>query len=232
MASRTYATTFMAKKLLIITGPQGSGNHFFSRLFSLHPDVGGWKELIDEYWIPSDQETFAPYWVDPNSMTIADFEGHDYWVANVSVPFVFDGVKQVPKIHLMAQRAQELGLEVEIAIIVRDQNINLEQQRRVRKEETLPIAQEYYYTELLPHFNCHFLDHEAFFLHKGHYLKWASKILNFPVAWDSEDITKFIDKDANHKYVKYVDTYWLDEHVHAGLRPKKERGIDATNGKD
>lgn len=79
MASRTYATTFMAKKLLIITGPQGSGNHFFSRLFSLHPTVGGWKELIDEYWIPSDQETFAPYWVDPNSMTTADFEGYDYW---------------------------------------------------------------------------------------------------------------------------------------------------------
>jgi len=153
MAPRTYATTFMAKKLLIITGPQGSGNHFFSRLFSLHLDVGGWKELIDEYWIPSDQETFAPYWVDPNSMTAEDFEGYDYWVANVSVPFVFDGVKQVPKIHLMAQRAQELGLKVEIAIIVRDQNINLEQQRRVRKEETLPIAQEYYYTELLPHFN-------------------------------------------------------------------------------
>ena len=33
------------KKLLIITGPQGSGNHLVSRLFSLHDDVGGWKEL-------------------------------------------------------------------------------------------------------------------------------------------------------------------------------------------
>jgi len=28
------------KKLLIITGPQGSGNHLFSRIFSMH-----------EYWL-------------------------------------------------------------------------------------------------------------------------------------------------------------------------------------
>lgn len=232
MASGTYARTFMAKKLLIITGPQGSGNHLFSRLFSLHDYVGGWKELIDEYWIPSDQETFAPFWVTPEALTLGDFRGHEHWVANVSVPFVYDGVKQIPKIHLMARQAQKLNIEVKIGIIVRDQNINLEQQRRVRKEETLPVAQNYYYTELLPNFDCHFLDHEAFFLHKRHYLKWLSRVLDFPVAWWHDDVDKFIDKDANHKYVKYVEEYWLDEQVHAGLRPKKERGIDATDGKD
>ena len=47
------------KKLLIVTGPQGSGNHLFSRIFSMHECVGGWKELVDTYWVPSDLENFA-----------------------------------------------------------------------------------------------------------------------------------------------------------------------------
>ena len=84
------------KKLLIITGPQGSGNHIFSRLFSLHESVGGWKELNDEYWIPSDLETFAKYWVHPEQLSEFDFSTHDYWVANVSCPSMFDGVRYVP----------------------------------------------------------------------------------------------------------------------------------------
>ena len=66
------------KRLLIITGPQGSGNHLFSRVFSTHPRVGGWKQLLDEYWVPSDLEPFAEYWINPEHMTAGAFEGYDY----------------------------------------------------------------------------------------------------------------------------------------------------------
>jgi hypothetical protein len=119
-----------------------------------------------------------------------------------------------------------LGIEVQIAIIVRDQNINAEQQRRVRGEVTTPIAQNYYYNTLLTSsFPVHFLDHEAFFLHKEHYLKWAGKTLNFPVELDTVKINRFIDKDANHKYIKYVNEYWLDQEVWSGIQPKKARGL-------
>jgi hypothetical protein len=115
---------------------------------------------------------------------------------------------------------------VQIAIIVRDQNINAEQQRRVRGEVTTPISQQYYYNTLLEsEFSVHFLDHEAFFLHKHHYLKWVSKLLDFPVESDPEKINLFIDKDANHKYVKYVEEYWLDEQVWSGIRSKEARGL-------
>ena len=215
------------KKLLIITGPQGSGNHLFSRVFSTHPKVGGWKQLLDEYWVPSDLEPFAEYWVYPERMTAEAFEGYDYWLANVSVPFVYDGVRQTPKILEMAQRARELGIDVIVAIIVRDQNIQAEQQLRVRKEVTLPIAQEYYYNHLLTSdFPVHFLDNEAFFLHKQHYLKWASNLLQFPVDYDNPDILKFITEDPNRKYVKHVDEYWLDEQVWHGIQPKSARGLD------
>ena len=47
------------KKLLIVTGPQGSGNHLFARLFSLHPNVMGWEKLHDKYWVPSDEEPLS-----------------------------------------------------------------------------------------------------------------------------------------------------------------------------
>lgn len=221
------STERITKKLLIITGPQGSGNHLFSRLLSLHPDVSGWEELKDKYWVPSDQEPFAEYWVDPDKLTKEQFEGKDYHLANVSCPFFFNGTRYVPKILEVAKRARSFGVEVEIAIIVRDQNINQLQQLRVRKEHTTPIAQDYYYNTLLSSsFNVHFLDHEAFFLHKEHYLKWVSKILSFPVSTGSE-ILNFINEDANSKYVKYIDEYWLDDIVLSGCKPTRDERLNA-----
>lgn len=215
-----------AKKLLIITGPQGSGNHLFSRLLSLHPDVNGWEELLDKYWVPSDQEPFADYWVDPDKLHADQFAGFRYHLANVSCPFMYDGARYVPKILEVAERASSFGIDVEIAIIVRDQNINAEQQRRVRGEVTTPIAQKYYYETLLASdFPVHFLDHEAFFLHKEHYLRWVSKTLDFPIELDPAKINRFIEKDANHKYVKYVDEYWLDQEVWNGIQSKQARGL-------
>ena len=126
------------KKLLIVTGPQGSGNHLFSRLLSLHPAVEGWTEMLDQYWVPSDQEPFAEYWVTPELLTQEVFDNKDFYFANVSCPFFFDGVRNIPKILEVAERARSFGVEVEIAIVVRDQNINQLQQLRVRKEHTPP----------------------------------------------------------------------------------------------
>ena len=215
------------KKLVIVTGPQGSGNHFFSRVFSTHPKVGGWKSLLDKYWVPSDEEYFAKYWVYPEELTEKDFDGYDYWLANVSCPFFYDGVRYIPKIKEFAEKVQSFGIDVQICIIVRDQNINCEQQKRVRNEVTLPIAMHYYQNNIIGNgFNVHFLDNEAFFLHRQYYLKWISELLNFPVDYNNPDIFNFIKEDPNKKYVKYVDEYWLDKQVWDGVQSKKIRGID------
>ena len=213
------------KKLIIVTGPQGSGNHLFGRLLSIHDDVGGWKELMDRYWVPSDEEPFADFWVNPDKLSIADFEGYDYWLANVSVPFVYDGVKQVPKIAEFVQQVQHMGIDVQVCVIVRDQYINALQQQRVRKETTLPVAVNYFETLLGLNCNIHYVDHEAFFLYKHKYLDWLSKILDFPIATDDR-INQFIDEGANKKYVKYVEEHWLDKQVWAGIQPKKTRGVE------
>ena len=74
-------------------------------------------------------------------------------------------------------------------------------------------------------FDVNFIDNEALFLHGAHYLKWVSKLLNFPIDCDNPDIFKFIEEDPNAKYVKYVDEYWLDQEVWNGIQPKATRGI-------
>ena len=130
------------RKLLIITGPQGSGNHLFSKVFGYHSDVNGW-DFGDKYWIPSDEEPFAECWVDPSKTK--SMLNHNLMVANVSVPFVYDGVKQIPQIQQVVYEAEDYGYDVKVCIVVRDNNINKEQQRRVRKEVTLPTALQYYY---------------------------------------------------------------------------------------
>ena len=215
------------KKLLIITGPQGSGNHFFSRILSTHPSVGGWKSLLDKYWVPSDEEPFAEFWVYPERLTESHFAGYTYWLANVSCPFFYDGVRYIPKIKEVAERAASFGIDVSIAIIVRDKNINAEQQLRVRKEITTPIAQDYYYNILLKtDFPIHFLDNEALFLHREHYLKYVQRTIGFPIDYANPDIFKFITEDPNAKYVKHVDEYWLDQEVWHGVQSKRSRGIE------
>jgi hypothetical protein len=206
-----------SKKLLIITGPQGSGNHLFSKVFALHSDVTGWN-FGDKYWIPSDEEPFADCWVDPSKTK--QMLKHNLMVANVSVPFVYDGVKTIPAIQEVVYEAEDAGYDVTVCIICRDRNINSLQQARVRGEITLPTAMQYF-MNLDAKFA--FISHETLYLHKGMYLKWLSKTLDFPIAYDDSRIDYILASDQNSKYVDYVEEHWLDEHVWNGIRPKLER---------
>lgn len=217
------------KKLLIVTGPQGSGNHLFSRILSLHPEVAGWEELLTQYWVPSDQEPFAEYWINPELLTAEVFANKEFHLANVSCPFFFNGTRCVPRILEVAERASSFGVTVEVAIVVRDQNINRVQQLRVRKEHTTPIAQDYYYNTLLSSkFPVHFIDHEAFFLHTTYYLKWLSKILAFPIATDDPNIMRFITVDANSKYITPIESHWLDDIIVDGCQPNRDTRLKPT----
>ena len=201
------------KKLLIVTGPQGSGNHLFSRILSLHPNVIGWESLHDKYWVPSDEEPFARYWVYPEEL---EFPEGDFFCANVSVPFFYDGVRQVPKIKEVAQKAISLGVQPVIAVIVRDRNINELQQVRVGGECTMDTALEYYKDMAV-----HFIDHEAFFLYKEKYVEYLGRLLEFPVI--KEGIDNFISVDANHKYVFPCKKHWLDDEIRKGRKTFKQR---------
>jgi hypothetical protein len=215
------------KRLLIITGPQGSGNHLFSRIFSQHPDVRGWDALKDTYWVPSDREPFAEYWVYPGQLTEDVFEQGEYFLANVSAPFFYDGVRQFPKIAEVAHRAQDFGIEVVIAIVSRDKQINSWQQQRVGGEITLLSAQDFY-KNTLNDFELHFISHETFFTWGKTYIDYLGQLLKFPVQPDA--VWDLIDESPNRKYISPVMQHWLDTEIRAGRRPFSERMIDILKG--
>ena len=53
-------------KLILLTGPQGSGNHMWSKLFAMHPVVTGW--VMQNYWEGHHEEPFAEYWDNPDKL--------------------------------------------------------------------------------------------------------------------------------------------------------------------
>jgi len=204
----------LMRKLLIVAGPQGSGNHIFARILSAHPKVHGWDALKDNYWVPSDEEPFAEYWVHPDKLSFpAD---KDFFCANVSVPFFYDGVRQTPKIKEVAYKAISMGVLPIIALIVRDRNINELQQKRVGGEVTMDTALDYF-----KDITCHFIDHEALFLWKEKYVEYLGRLLEFPVT--TESIDNFITVDANHKYVVPIKEHWLDKEIRKGRKPFRSR---------
>lgn len=209
------------KKLLLLTGPQGSGNHIFSRIFSANKSVCGWDAILNKYWVPTDEDKFAKYFINPELFTqqiLDSFGNFEYYVTDISYPFVYNGVKHYPKINEFRSKLESLGIEVTTAVIVRDQHINALQQQRVRGEATLPYAMEYYKGMKIDAF----LDLEALFLHKENYVNWICKLLDFPIP-DFEVAFKFHNESPNAKYVTYVLDYWLDKTVKMGLVPFNER---------
>jgi hypothetical protein len=125
----------------------------------------------------------------------------------------------IPRLKEFISKVESFGVEVIVCVIVRDENINTEQQKRLRGRRTLDMALEEY--ESLE--NVNYLSLESLFLHKKRYLEWISKVIDFPVDINHPEMFKYLEESPNKKYVKYVEEYWLDEVVKKGLIPFEER---------
>lgn len=196
------------KKLLIFTGPQGSGNHMWSKIFALHPEVAGWSALLDTYWIPHDREPFAKYWRDPTQLKNYDWSKSDYHVTSISCPYIDDTRWAVPDIVSFANQAMDCGLTVQIAIIGRDKNILGFQETRIRGRSTFEIAQEQY--QQLQSRNPVYLSYELLHLYQSSYLEQVSKLLEFPIAYNDLRVTEILKDDTNAKYIHPIDHHWTD----------------------
>ena len=197
------------KTLLIITGPQGSGNHLWSKIFAQHPDVYGWHALLHEYWIGHDQEPFAECWADTEKLKEFDWGRCKYFVTSVSVPYMLNGERTVPDIVRFAACAMGLGIRVKIAIIGRDRNVLEYQETRVRGDVTYDLALKEY--EKLRTWAPVFLSYELLHLYGDLYLQQISKQLEFPIDCSATSLADIIKDDTNSKYFQPVDHYATDD---------------------
>ena len=203
-------------KMLILTGPQGAGNHLWSKVLSLHPKVYGWKTLLENYWEAHRfAEPFAQHWRDHTLLKSFDWSQSEYYFTSISLPLGIIGhdVNPIwmPDLQGFAATVMSCGVEVEIAVVGRDQTILNNQQTRIRTKSTLPLFLE----QLSKIWNPIFLSYELLYLYKQDYLK--SLKLNIPVAWDDPNINTILENDSNLKYIHYVDEYVLDQGNKQGI---------------
>jgi hypothetical protein len=197
----------LLKTLLILTGPQGSGNHMWSKIFALHADVLGWQALLDQYWIGHDQEPFAEYWQCPERLNEFDWSQADYYVTGISVPYALNGTLTVPNFDRFVAAVQSQGVQVKIAILGRDQNIVGLQQARVREQQTFNQALAAYNSIRA---DC-YLSYELLHLYRSRYLESVSQQLNFPVDYNNPAVENIIGVDTNSKYFCAVDSQPTDD---------------------
>jgi len=198
--------------ILVITGPQGTGNHFFSKILSMHSDVHGWDQLLREYWINHDNAPYKDIWNDPKAVDDYDWTEHKNYVLSVSGPYVekIDGTRHTiyPKYSEVLERLSKHGT-VQVGIIGRDQNITAQNQLRKRGVESL----HNYLNKIedLLAWDHTFLSVELAYLFRHQYIKSLDKTLIIPVDYSNEKLHYILNKDPNAKYVKYVDHSWLDK---------------------
>ena len=209
------------KTMLIITGPQGSGNHVFSKIFALHKEVYGWKDLLNEYWVAHDYEPFSNCWNIPSLLNRIDWKSMDYYVTSISCPYANDGVVTIPKYKDFINSLRQLGINIKVGIIGRDQTVLKYQQERIRDRHSLPDFESE--LDYLMTLNPVFISQELLYLYKDKYLQALSKQLDFPISYDDVRVGEILKQDANEKYFHSIDTQELDKTVRkvSGLKEKQ-----------
>ena len=197
------------KQLLIVTGPQGSGNHVWSKIFALHSAVYGWKELNQTYWIGHDQEPFADCWNNTDRLKEFDWNQCDFYVTGVSCPYMNNGERTVPNLIGFAAQAMGCGINVKFAIIGRDRNILTFQETRLRGEPTYDLAVEQY--QKLATWNPVYLSYELLQLYSRDYLKQLSISLEFPIDYSNAHVDEILKDDTNKKYFQSVEHHPTDD---------------------
>jgi hypothetical protein len=209
----------MNKRLLIVTGPQGSGNHLWSKVFSETPSVQGWKQLTEEYWVGHGNEPFADVWEDPTLFPKIDWP-HDMYFTSISCPYMYregpvmpkDKPITTPKYQQFIEAAEAEGFDITMAVIGRDHNILSFQQQRVRTQVTWPIFLDDY-DATLEKYDPLFISTELLYLYGNRYLKQISKLLDWPIEIDDAKLNDILKDNTNLKYLRPIEEYWLDKHM-------------------
>lgn len=207
------------KKLLIMTGPQGSGNHLWSKIISETPQVQGWTQLTQEYWVGHGNEPFAEIWEEPTLFRSFIWD-KQFYMTSISCPYVPKGGPAlpkgmnwgIPKYDEFIAEAQKAGFEVQLAVIGRDFNILAHQQQRIRLEVTTPRFLQELDNYVLK-YDPVFISTELLYLYRHRYIEQVSKLLNFPISINEEKLESILKDNTNSKYIRPVIHYWLDDYM-------------------
>jgi hypothetical protein len=200
-------------KIILLFGPQGSGNHLFSKIFALHPDVHGWEELLDtsdpdNYFVPHYKEPNNKYWNDIDSITLDIMGGKNYAVISASVPFWNKDELQIPPFTKFITKLQSLDIEVQPVIIGRDKTILTKQQSRIRGGPTWGCMTQYIrWLDVTPFY----VSTELVYLYKKIYLRDIGKWLQFPIAYQDSRLEEILAEDSNEKYIKSAENPQVDD---------------------
>jgi hypothetical protein len=211
--------------MLLITGPQGSGNHMFAKIFALHPEVLGWKSLNDTYWIGHDQEPFNCLWINPNNWNSFNFGTHQYAVASISCPYVQQGETVLPDYKTFIDQALIYGWQIQVVVIGRDINVLAHQQQRLRSKKTFPLMLEHL-DKVLEQYSPDFISHELAVLYGSSYLQSLARSWNFPIAWQDPRVREILSDNANQKYFQAIEHHWVDDLAIQGLASTAKPGTE------
>lgn len=207
--------------MLLVVGPQGAGNHLWSKIFSLHKDVYGWKSLLENYWEPHRfKEPFAECWKNPKLLEEFDWTISDNFFTSISVPLgIHDSDENpiyTPVIKNFTEKLDELGIEYQVAVIGRDQTILKYQQTRIRTKPTYQM----FLDQLTDISNPIFLSYELLYFYKAVYLQSLNTII--PVNTNNEKLDEILGNDANVKYIHSINYNELDSGNKTGRIFKKQ----------
>lgn len=188
--------------LTIMTGPQGSGNHLFSKALGQNKNIFVWPSLQEKYWEGHDLEPFAECWKVPSKLNEFDWKQSNHFVTSISCPYFDDGVETIPQYKEFINIAKKFA-DIQFLIIGRDRNIIRLQQERVRGKHTTPdfISQ---IDDIIFNYNTIFASQEMLYLYKLNYLQWLEKELGLSdseLSEDSNRLLEILSKDANEKYI-------------------------------
>ena len=194
-------------KLLILTGPQGSGNHLFAKIFSSHKSVYGWKMKHNE-WKGHHEEPFSIHWRGSNLLSIIEPK-KKYYVTSISCPYFYNKKPTIPNYKKFIKYASRI-FDIQVCIIGRDKNILFKQQKRIRSKHTTPTAIKNF--KHLLKYNPVFISQELFCLYGINYCDSISKLLNFPI--DIKKIKKLLKYNANKPYITKIKKGLFDKEAH------------------
>ena len=165
----------MKPLLTIMTGPQGSGNHLFSKALGQNKNIFVWPALQEKYWEGHDLEPFAECWKDPLKLNDFDWKQSQYFITSISCPYFDDGVETIPQYKEFINIAKKFA-DIQFLIIGRDRNIIRLQQERVRGKHTTPDFMSQI-DSIIFNFRTIFASQEMLYLYKLNYLQWLEKEL-------------------------------------------------------